>query len=325
MAQAIVLHQVGGPEQLKFETIADSPPGPGEARVVHRAIGINYIDTYHRTGLYPLPRYPSGIGLEAAGVIEALGEGVSGFAVGDRVAYAGGSVGAYSTVRNVIADRLVKLPQAITDEQAAAMMLKGMTVEFLIRRAFQVKPGQTVLWHAAAGGVGLIACQWLSHLGVRVIGTVGSEQKAALARAHGCSETILYRHEDFAERVLDLTKGEKLPVVYDSVGKDTFLRSLDCLQPRGTYVGFGNASGKPEPFDVTLLSTKGSLYLTRPTLFTYTAKREDLLASAAALFEVVQNGAVKITISKRFALAEASSAHEHLESRASTGCLLLMP
>jgi NADPH:quinone reductase len=325
MAQAIVLHRVGGPEQLQFETIADTPPGPGEARVVHRAIGINYIDTYHRTGLYPLPRYPSGIGLEAAGVVEALGEGVSGLAVGDRVAYAGGSVGAYSTARNVIADRLVKIPQAITDEQAAAMMLKGMTVEFLIRRAFPVKPGQTVLWHAAAGGVGLIACQWLSHLGVRVIGTVGSEQKAALARAHGCSETILYRHEDFLQRVLDITKGEKLPVVYDSVGKDTFMRSLDCLQPRGTYVGFGNASGKPEPFDVTLLSTKGSLYLTRPTLFTYTAKREDLLASAAALFDVVQKGDVKINVSKRFALAEASSAHEHLESRASTGCLLLMP
>ncbi len=325
MAQAIVLHRVGGPEQLQFETRADVPPGAGEARVVQRAIGINYIDTYHRTGLYPLPSYPSGIGLEAAGVIEALGAGVTDFSVGDRVAYAGGNVGAYSTTRNVIANRLVKLPDGIADDQAAAMMLKGMTVEFLIRRTFEVKPGQTVLWHAAAGGVGLIACQWLSYLGARVIGTVGSPEKAALARAHGCSETILYRNEDFVERVLDLTKGEKLPVVYDSVGKDTFLKSLECLQPRGTYVGFGNASGKAEPFDITLLAAKGSLYLTRPTLFTYTARRDDLLASAAALFDVVQKGAVKINITQRFALADASKAHEYLESRVSTGSLLLMP
>ena len=267
MAQAIIFHQPGGPEQLKFETVADTVPGTGEVRISQRAIGINYIDTYHRTGLYPMPSYPSGIGLEAAGVVEAIGDGVTGLAIGDRVAYAGGAVGAYATARNIVAHRLVKLPDAITEQQAAAMMLKGMTVEFLIRRTYQVKSGQTVLWHASAGGVGLIACQWLAHLGVRVIGTVGSKEKAALARAHGCAETILYREEDFVQRVLDITKGEKLPVVYDSVGKDTFLPSLSCLQPRGMYVGFGNASGKVEPFDINQLATLGSLYLTRPTLF----------------------------------------------------------
>jgi NADPH2:quinone reductase len=325
MAQAIRIHQTGGPEQLNFETVPDLAPAAGQVRVAHRAVGVNYIDTYHRTGLYPLPSYPSGIGLEAAGVIEALGEGVSGWAVGNRVAYAGGVVGAYATSRNVAADRLVKIPDFISDEQAAAMMLKGMTAELLIKRVYAVKPGQTVLWHAAAGGVGLIACQWLAHLGVRVIGTVGSEVKADLARAHGCAETILYRQEDFVQRLLELTQGQKVSVVYDSVGKTTFLGSLDCLQPRGMYVGFGNASGKPDAFDITQLAAKGSLYLTRPTFFTYTAKREDLITSAESLFEVVRNGAVKINISKTFPLREARIAHEHLESRQSTGSLLLMP
>ncbi len=325
MARAILIHHVGGPEQLKLEDVPDEPPGAGEVRVAHSAIGINFIDTYHRTGLYPLPHYPSGIGLEASGVVEQLGKDVTDLQVGDRVAYAGGSPGAYRTVRNVPARLLVRLPDAISDESAAAMLLKGMTVEFLIRRAFSVKAGQTVLWHAAAGGVGLIACQWLSHLGVRVIGTVGSEEKAALARAHGCAETILYREQDFVPRVLELTQGKKVPVVYDAVGKDTFLRSLDCLQPRGLYVGFGNASGKPEPFDITLLGAKGSLYVTRPTLFTYTAERADLVQSARALFDVVERGALKVEISRRFALGEAAQAHAHLESRASTGSLLLVP
>jgi NADPH:quinone reductase len=325
MAHAILVHHVGGPEQLKFEAVAEKMPGPGEVRVVHRAIGVNFIDTYHRTGLYSLPRYPTGIGLEAAGIVESLGPGVTEFNVGDRVGYAGGSPGAYSTMRNIPARFLLKLPDSITDEAAAAMLLKGMTVEFLIRRAYEVRPGQTVLWHAAAGGVGLIACQWLSHLGARVIGTVGSKEKAALAQRHGCAETILYRQEDFAQRVLDLTQGQKLPVVYDSVGKDTFLRSLDCLQPRGLYVGFGNASGKPDPFDIAQLATKGSLYITRPTLFTYTANREELVASAAALFDVVHRGAVKVEISRQFALANAAAAHAHLEARGSTGSLLLMP
>jgi len=325
MAHAILLHQVGGPGQLKFESVPEELPGPGEVRVVHRAIGVNFIDTYHRTGLYSLPRYPTGIGLEAAGAVESIGTNVTEFKTGDRVAYAGGIPGAYCTMRNIPAHHLLKLPDSIAYDTAAALLLKGMTVEFLIRRAYEVRRGQTVLWHAVAGGVGLIACQWLSHLGVRVIGTVGSKAKAALARSHGCAETILYREEDFVQRVSDLTQGQKLPVVYDSVGKDTFLRSLDCLQPRGLYVGFGNASGKPEPFDIAQLATKGSLYVTRPTLFTYTANRDDLVASATALFDIVTRGAVKVEISRRFALANASAAHAHLESRASTGSLLLMP
>jgi len=325
MTHAIRFHQVGGPEQLKFESVSDSPPAAGEARVVHRAIGVNFIDTYHRTGLYPLPAYPSGIGLEAAGIVNAIGESVSDVAVGDRVVYAGGAVGAYSEARNIAAERLVKIPDYISDEQAAAMLLKGMTVEFLTYRAFRVASGQTVLWHAAAGGVGLIACQWLSHRGVRVIGTVSTDEKAALARAHGCAETIIYTREDFVTRVFELTQGQKVPVVYDSVGKTTFLGSLDCLQPRGMYVGFGNASGKAEPFDIGQLAAKGSLYITRPTLFTYTAARSDLLDSAATLFEAVSQGAVKIHISERFRLSEARRAHEYLESRQSTGSLLLMP
>ena len=325
MTQAILIHRTGGPEQLVLETVSDASPGPGQARVRHQAIGVNFIDIYHRSGLYSLPTCPSGIGLEAAGIVEAIGEGVTEVAVGDRVAYAGGSVGAYAEARNVAADRLVKIPNSIDSEQAAAMMLKGMTVESLVRRVFPVKSGQAVLWHAAAGGVGLIACQWLNHLGVRVIGTVSSEDKAKLARANGCAEVIIYTREDFVERVHEITHGEKVPVVYDSVGKSTFLGSLDCLQPRGMYVGFGNASGKPEPFDITQLATKGSLYLTRPTLFAYTAKRTELLASATALFDVVAKGAVKIHISKRFPLANAREAHEHLESRQSSGSLLLMP
>jgi NADPH2:quinone reductase len=325
MTKAVLIESPGGPERLVVKTIADTSPGPGQARVRHRAVGINYIDVYHRSGLYPLPAYPSGIGLEGSGVVEAVGEGVTDVRVGDRVAYAGGSVGAYAEARTLAVDRLVKLPDAIDDESAAAMMLKGMTVECLIRRVFPVKSGQTVLWHAAAGGVGLIACQWLRHLGVRVIGTVSSPEKAELARAHGCAETILYTQQDFVERVHALTAGAKLPVVYDSVGKATFLGSLDCLQPRGMYVGFGNASGKPEPFDITQLASKGSLYVTRPTFFTYTASRADLLASAAGLFDAVTSGAVKIHVSRRFALSEAREAHAHLESRQSSGSLLLMP
>jgi NADPH2:quinone reductase len=325
MTHAIILHQPGGPEQLKFESIHVRAPGAGQVRVRHTAVGINFIDIYQRSGLYALPSLPSGLGQEAAGIVEAVGEGVGELHVNDRVAYAGGALGAYSEVRNIAADRLVKIPDDINDEQAAAMMLKGMTVEYLIRRVYQVLPGQTVLWHAAAGGVGLIACQWLAHLGVRVIGTVGTDEKGKLARAHGCAETIVYTREDFVARVLELTDGHKVPVVYDSVGKSTFFESLDCLQPRGMYVGFGNASGKPDPFDMGLLSAKGSLYLTRPTLFTYTADRSDLLDSAAALFDVVRQGAVKIRITERFALADAAAAHRRLQSRATTGSLLLMP
>ena len=325
MTKAILIHAHGGPAQMKFEDILETPLAPGQARVRHQAIGVNFIDIYHRTGLYPLPTFPSGLGLEAAGVVEALGDGVTDLKVGDRVAYAGGAIGAYAEVRNIAADRLVKLPDSIPSDTAAAMMLKGMTVEMLIHRVYTVKPGQTVLWHAAAGGVGLIACQWLNQKGVRVIGTVGSDEKAALARANGCAETIVYTRENFVERVLELTQGHKVPVVYDSVGKSTFLGSLDCLQPRGMYIGFGNASGKPDPYDISQLAPKGSLYLTRPTLFTYTAAREDLLSSAASLFEIVSQGAVKIHKSKRFSLAEAPQAHEYLESRQSSGSLLLLP
>ncbi len=324
MAKAIVVHEHGAPDVIRVEDVEPPTPGPGQALVRHRAIGVNFIDTYHRTGLYP-NALPHGLGMEAAGVVEAVGEGVTEVAVGDRVAYASGPPGAYAEVRAIAADRLVPLPPSIDDEQAAAMMLKGMTVEYLIRRTFRVEPGMTVLFHAAAGGVGLIACQWLRHLGVTVIGTVGSEAKAELARAHGCTHTILYRTEDFVARVRELTDGRGVPVVYDSVGQATVPRSLDCLQRRGMLVGFGNASGKPDPFDMTILSTKGSLYLTRPVLFDYTATREDLLASAGALFEVVASGAVEIAVNQRFALTEARAAHETLESRTTTGSTILLP
>jgi NADPH2:quinone reductase len=324
MPRAVVVHAPGGPEALAIEDVALGDPGPGQARVRHEAIGINFIDTYHRSGLYALPM-PTGIGSEAAGVVEAVGEGVVDIAVGDRVAYAGASPGSYADARLIAADRLVKLPDAIDFETAAAMMLKGMTVEYLVRRTFRVEPGMTVLWHAAAGGVGLIACQWLSAMGVTVIGTVGSREKAELARAHGCTHVIDYTRESFVERVRELTDGKGVPVVYDSVGRTTFMGSLDCLRPRGMLVVFGNASGKPDPFDPQLLSTKGSLYLTRPTLFAYTAARSDLLESAAALFDAVTKGRVKIEIHQRWKLADVQAAHRALESRATTGSSILVP
>lgn len=321
---AIRLHTTGGPEVLSFEPVEVGAPGPGQARVRHEAIGVNFIDTYHRTGLYPLP-LPTGLGLEGAGEVVAIGEGVTGLRVGQRVAYAGGAVGAYATERLIAADRLVPLPDGIGARTAAAMMLKGMTAEFLIRRTFPVTAGQTVLWHAAAGGVGLIACQWLKHLGVRVIGTVSSDAKAELARAHGCEHPIVYTRESFVDRVRELTGGAGVPVVFDSVGKTTFDGSLDCLSPRGLLVGFGNASGKPAPFDLGILAQKGSLYITRPTLFTYTASRADLLASAGALFEVVESGAVQIGIHQEWPLARAADAHRALEGRETTGSALLVP
>jgi NADPH2:quinone reductase len=324
MMKAIVVHEHGGPEVLRVVEVDVPRPAPGQALVRHRAIGVNFIDTYHRTGLYPNAT-PHGLGMEAAGVVEAVGDGVHDVAVGDRVAYASGPPGAYAELRAIAADRLVRLPSAIDDERAAAMLLKGMTVEYLIRRTFRVESGMTVLFHAAAGGVGLIACQWLAHLGATVIGTVGSEQKAELARAHGCTHTILYKKEDFVTRVRELTDGRGVPVVYDSVGKTTVARSLDCLQRRGMLVGFGNASGKPDAFDMSILSQKGSLFLTRPVLFDYTADRADLLASASALFEVVANGAVKIDVHQRFPLTEARAAHEALESRETTGSTILLP
>jgi NADPH2:quinone reductase len=324
MAKAIRIHQPGGPEVLRIEDVDVAAPGEGEARIRQTAVGINYIDTYHRTGLYPLPM-PTGIGLEGAGMVEAVGPGVSDLKPGDRVAYAGGPVGAYADLRLMPADRLVKVPDGISDQQAAGMMLKGMTSEYLIRRTFPVKAGDTVLFHAAAGGVGLIACQWLKALGAHVIGTVGSDEKAALAKAHGCEFPVVYTREDFVARVKEITGGKGVPVVYDSVGKDTFARSLDCLRPRGLMVLFGAASGPVPPFDSQTLAQKGSLFLTRPTLFAYTASREDLVTSATSLFAAVRSGQVKIEVSRTYPLADAQQAHRDLESRKTTGSLLLLP
>lgn len=310
---------------MRLQEVEVPEPSTSEVVLRHTAIGVNFIDVYHRSGLYPVPSFPSGLGVEAAGVVESVGESVSELRPGDRVAYAGGPVGAYSVRRVIAANRLVKLPDDISDESAASVMLKGMTVEVLIRRVFPVSRGQTVLWHAAAGGVGLIACQWLRALGVRVIGTVGSEEKARIAQENGCAETILYREAGFVERVRELTAGAGVPVVYDSVGRSTFSGSLDCLESRGTLVCFGNASGKPEPLDITVLGAKGSLFLTRPTLFTYTSRREELLASAIALFDVLRRGDVKVRIGRRLPLAQACEAHQYLEARATTGSTILIP
>ena len=324
MTKAIRFHKTGGPEVLVYEDVEVGNPGEGQARVRHHAIGLNFIDTYHRSGLYPLP-LPSGLGLEAAGVIEAVGPGVDYLEAGDRVAYAGGPPGSYSEVRLIPAERLVKLPDAISYQTAAAMMLKGMTTQYLIRSTYPVKAGQTVLFHAAAGGVGLIACQWLKALGATVIGTVGSDAKAELAKAHGCDHTIVYTRENFVERVKEITGGAKVPVVYDSVGKDTFMGSLDCLQPRGMLAVFGNGSGPVPAFDLSLLAARGSLYVTRPTLVTYTAKRADLVAVANELFDIVLSGKVKIEVNQTLALKDARQAHIDIESRKTTGSTVLMP
>lgn len=323
MVKAIRFHKTGGPEVMQWEDVEVGAPGPGQVRLKATAIGLNYLDTYHRTGLYPLP-LPSGIGMEGAGVITALGEGVSGFAVGDRVAYAS-ILGSYAEERLAPADKLVKLPDSVSDNVAAAIMLKGMTAEYLLLRTFKVKPGDTILWHAAAGGVGLIACQWAKHLGATVIGTVGSDEKAALAKAHGCDHVINYSTENFVERVKEITGGKGVPVVYDSVGKSTWPASLDCLQPLGMMVSFGNASGPIPPVEAGLLSAKGSLFFTRPTLMTYVARREWLEASAAALFDVVGKGIVKIEINQTYALKDAVQAHIDLEARKTTGSTILLP
>jgi NADPH2:quinone reductase len=324
MPRAIRFRETGGPDVLRLEDVAVGDPGPGEAKVRHRAIGVNFIDTYHRTGLYPLP-LPSGMGVEGAGVVEKVGAGVSWVREGDRVAYQGGPPAAYSEVRLVPADRLVRLPDGVSDETAAAMMLKGLTAWYLVRRTHAVKPGETVLWHAAAGGVGLLAVQWLKVIGATVIGTVGSAEKAALARAHGCDHTIDYTREDFAKRVKELTGGAGVPVVYDSVGKSTWEGSLDSLAPLGLMVSFGNASGPVPPVDVLSLSRKGSLFLTRPTLFNYVARREDLEAGARELFEVVQSGKVKVEVGRRWPLDRAADAHRALEGRETTGSIVLLP
>ncbi|MCB1916839.1 MAG: quinone oxidoreductase [Rhodocyclaceae bacterium] len=324
MAKLIRFHETGGPEVLRSEHAGLGPPGAGEVRIRQQAAGLNYIDTYHRCGLYPVP-LPSGIGLEGAGTVEAVGDGVDGLAIGDRVAYAGGPIGAYADVRNFPAERLLRLPDSIAFDTAAAMMLQGLTAQYLLRRTYRVQAGDSILIHAAAGGVGLIVCQWAKALGANVIGTVGSPQKAELARAHGCDHPIDYRCENFAERVREITGGEGVPVVYDSIGKDTFMDSLSCLRPFGTMVLFGAASGPVPPFDLGLLAKMGSLYVTRPTLFTYTAARSDLVAMGEELVSVVASGQVKIEVNQRYALDEAAQAHRDLEGRRTTGSTILVP
>jgi NADPH2:quinone reductase len=324
MPFAIRIHQTGGPEVMRWEEVAVGDPGPGEARIRHAAVGLNYIDTYHRTGLYPLP-LPSGLGMEGAGVVEAVGEGVVDLKPRDRVAYAGGPVGAYSQVRCLPADRLLKLPDGIDFRTGAAMMLQGLTAAYLLRRTYAVQAGDTVLIHAAAGGVGLIACQWAKALGATVIGTVSNEAKAEMARAHGCDHIIYYTREDVAKRVRELTAGEGVAVVYDGVGKDTFAGSLDSLRVRGMMVIFGNASGPVAPFDPLLLSQKGSIFITRPTLGHYTAKRDELVALGSELFDVVSAGTVEIAVNQSYELADAASAHRDLEARKTTGSTILLP
>ncbi|HEX3882785.1 MAG TPA: quinone oxidoreductase [Stellaceae bacterium] len=323
MVQAIRFDKTGGPEVLTWQQVSVDKPGPGQVRLKHTAVGLNYIDTYQRSGLYPMA-LPSGLGSEAAGVIEEVGPGVADLKPGDRVAYAGGPLGAYSEARVMGAERLVPVPDGISDQQAAAMMLKGMTAWYLVRRTYAVKRGDTILIHAAAGGVGLIVCQWAKHLGATVIGTVGSDDKAALAKAHGCDHPIVYTRDDFVGKVGEITKGAKLPVVYDSVGKDTFYKSLDCLAPLGLLALFGQSSGSVPPVDLGILAGKGSLFVTRPTLNTYTASREDLLTAANDLFGVVKSGAVKLAINQTYALRDAAQAHRDLESRKTTGSTVLM-
>lgn len=322
--KAIRIEAAGGPDVMKLVEADVGKPGPGQVRVRQTAIGLNYIDTYHRSGLYPLP-FPSGLGLEAAGVVEEVGEGVTSLSAGDRIAYGTGPIGAYAEVRNLPANRLVKLPAAISDETAAGMMLKGMTARYLLRATYLVKPGDTILLHAAAGGVGLIMSQWAKALGATVIGTVGSEAKVAIARAHGCDHVINYSTEDTVKRLRELTGGKGVPVVYDGVGKDTLMVSLDCLQPRGLMVSFGNASGPVPPLDLLQLSAKGSLYVTRPTLNTYTASDADLQETAQDLVDVVASGKVKIPVNQRYALADVVQAHRDLESRKTTGTTVLLP
>jgi NADPH2:quinone reductase len=321
---AVRIHQTGGPEVLRWELVELPPPGPGEVRVRHTAVGVNFVDTYFRTGLYPTT-LPTVLGSEAAGVVEELGAGVTTFAKGDRVAYATGPLGAYAEARNIPASHLVEIPDGIDDATAAAVMLKGMTAQYLVRRAHAVKKGDTILVHAAAGGVGLILCQWAKHIGATVIGTVGSEAKAKLARDHGCDHVVFYRTEDVPARVREITNDARVPVVYDSVGKDTFQASLDCLQRRGLLVTFGQSSGPVPPFDPRLLSQKGSLYLTRPTLAHYVAERAELESTARELFEVILSGAVRVLVAQKYPLRDAERAHRDLEARKTTGSTVLVP
>lgn len=324
MAHAIRIHEYGGPDIMRWEEAAVGDPGPGEIRIRQTAIGLNFIDVYHRTGLYKLPSLPAILGMEGAGAVTAVGAGVTDIAPGDRVAYAT-ALGAYAEERLLPAAQAVKIPDGVSDETAAAMMLKGMTARYLLRETYVVGPKTVLLFHAAAGGVGLIACQWARHQGATVIGTAGSDEKAQLAREHGCQHVINTRTENFAARVREITGGQGCDVVYDSIGRDTFPASLDCLKPRGLWVSFGNASGAVQAFEMAILAAKGSLYATRPTLATYTARRADLVANATDLFDVVKSGAVRIKIAQRYALRDAALAHRDLEARRTTGSSVLLP
>jgi len=324
MPHAIRIHSTGGPEVLAWDEVAVGDPGPGAARVRHTAVGVNYVDTYHRSGLYKLT-LPSGIGSEAAGIVEAVGSGVDWVKAGDRVAYCGGAPGSYAESRVMGADRLVRIPDGVSDRSAATLMLKGLTVQYLLRQTYRVKAGDTILFHAVAGGVGLIACQWARALGVSVIGTVGGAAKAALAKEHGCTHTIDYTRESFVDRVREITGGKGVPVVYDSVGQDTYPASLDCLSPRGLWVSFGNASGPIRNFDLLLLAQKGSLYATRPTLATHTATRAALTAMTDEMFDLVRTGKIVSEPRQTFALKDAAAAHRALESRGTVGATVLLP
>ena len=324
MTCAICVDKPGGPEALIYKEITVGDPAANEALIRHTAIGLDFIDIYHRTGLYPVPA-PFIPGLEAAAIVEAVGSGVKGLSVGDRVCYPAGPLGSYSQARTIAADRLVKIPDSLSDKDTAAIMLKGCTVEYLIHRTYKVHAGDTVLFHAAAGGVGLLACQWLNALGATVIGTVGSDEKAALAKKNGCHHTINYTDENFEERVKDLTKGKGVPVVFDSVGKDTFMGSLNCLQPRGTMVTYGNATGPVPNFNPALLNQMGSIYITRPSLMHYVASRDDLELSTSRVFDAVKTGAIKVSLNQSFALKDANIAHKTLEARKTTGQSILIP
>ena len=324
MVKAIRIHKTGGPQVMHLEEVDLASPGPGQARVAHTAIGVNFIDTYHRSGLYPLP-LPSGIGLEAAGRVEAVGDGVTNVKPGDRVAYGAGPLGAYAQAQNCPSANLIKLPDGVKDEDAAALMMKGLTVRYLFKETYKVKKGDTVLFHAAAGGVGLVACQWAKELGVTLIGTAGTDEKCALAKTHGAAHVINYRTENVVERVADITGGKKVPVVYDGVGKDTFDMSLDCLKPRGLLASFGNASGPVTGVDLGVLAAKGSLYVTRPTMLHYMMTPQEVAAATDDLFDVVTRGAVRVDINQRYALADAAQAHQDLEARQTTGASILEP
>lgn len=324
MVKTVRIQHTGGPEVMEYVDVPIGEPGPGEVRVRHHACGLNYIDVYFRTGLYAQP-LPAGLGMEAAGVVEAVGSGVGHLRVGDRVAYAGRPVGAYAEARIMPADNIVRLPDSISFDTAAAMMLQGLTVQYLFHRTFPLRGGETILFHAAAGGVGLIACQWARAIGVTMIGTVGSDEKAELAKAHGCAHVINYNTENFVQRVREITGGKGVPVVYDSIGRDTFTGSLDCLSPMGMMVSFGSASGPVPAFSLNELASRGSLFITRPSLMNYTAKREDLEQMAAQLFAMVESGKVKIDIRQRYPLSEVQQAHRDLEARKTTGSTLLIP